>query len=161
MNTYAYVFDTPTMLGDPSGLEAVSWLIHQTAKQNATCGEQCKGADRWNHTVDGSCQRGDSECATAMQAAGFKGPFWPKEHSYSLGCLASLGMGAKSAEFVSIEQGIKASPGIAKTVFGASEEFASFLGHYLHRAFGWESTVIMSPIAIDELLKQCECKNGS
>jgi len=70
-------------------------------------------------------------------------------------------MGAKSAEFVSIEQGIKASPGIAKTVFGASEEFASFLGHYLHRAFGWESTVIMSPIAIDELLKQCECKNGS
>jgi hypothetical protein len=23
MNTYAYVFNTPTMLGDPSGLEAV------------------------------------------------------------------------------------------------------------------------------------------
>jgi hypothetical protein len=160
MNTYNYVFDSPTMLSDPSGLEAVSWLIHQQHKQEKSCGGQCQGPDRWKHTVDGSCQTGDVQCAMAMQAAGFKGPFWSTEHTYSLGCLVSLGLGAKSAELASFEQGIKAAPNIAKTVFGASGEFSSFLGQYLQRVFGWESTVVMSPFAIGELLKQCECKNG-
>jgi uncharacterized protein RhaS with RHS repeats len=160
-NTYNYVFDTPTMLSDPSGLEAVSYLMHQTNRQvSGGYGKQCEGPDRWKHTVDGSCQTGDAQCAMAMQAAGIKGPYWPREHTYSIGCLVSLGLGAKSAELVSLEQGAKASPAIAK-FWGASEEFASFFGQYVQRMLGWESTVVMSPMAIDELLKQCECKNGT
>jgi RHS repeat-associated protein len=160
IDTYSYVFDAPTMLSDPSGLEAVSYLMHQTNSQTTKgCGGQCTGADRWKHTVDGACQMGDAQCAMAMQAAGLKGPHWPRERTYSLGCLASLGLGAKSAELVSIDQTLNNSPKIAKSL-GASEAFASFLGDYLHRLFGWESTLVMSPMAIDELLKQCECKNG-
>jgi hypothetical protein len=56
----------------------------------------------------------------AMQAAGIKGPYWPREHTYSIGCLVSLGLGANSAELVTLEQGAKASPAIAK-FWGASE----------------------------------------
>jgi RHS repeat-associated protein len=160
MNIYTYVFDATIMLNDPSGLEAVSWLIHQQHKQEKGCGGRCQGPDRWKHTVDGSCQTGDAFCAQAMQAAGLPGPYWSTDHTYSLGCLLSLGVGAKSAELATIEQGIKAAPNVTKTVFGASEEFASFLGDYLHRLGGWPSTVFMSPLAIKELLNLCECKNG-
>jgi hypothetical protein len=67
-----------------------------------------------------------------------------------------LGLGAKSVELVSLEQGAKAAPSIAK-FWGATEEFASYFGQYVQRMLGWEFTVVMSPMAIDELLKQCEC----
>jgi len=161
LNTYSYVFDAPTMLGDPSGLEAVSYLMHQTSKElSERCGAPCKGPDRWKHTVDGSCALGDAACAMAMEAAGLKGPFWPRQHTYSLSCLAGLGLGAKSAEFITIGKSIEASPRIAKGVFGASAEFAGFLGDYLGRLFGWEATAVMSSMAVNELLEKCECKNA-
>jgi hypothetical protein len=96
----------------------------------------------------------------ALQAAGFKGPFWPTEHTYSIGCLVSWGAGVKPAAFVGSDITIGQAPKVLN-YFGMAADTAASVGEALGDIFGWPAAVIGAPFGISELAKKCECTNGN
>jgi hypothetical protein len=109
---------------------------------------------------------GDVECATALQLAGFKGPFWPRTRTYSQTCLATIGAVGHAATTVASNVAIHSWAGglvnrLARWTPTAAEEAAAASRSFVRIFGGWEISLIFAPEAMDELLKQCECKDGT
>jgi len=95
----------------------------------------------------------------AFQAAGFKGPFTPYTKTVSIGCLIGVISGVKTFIGGGTEAGVRAVPPVAR-YFGAGEEAASAAGASAG-IISWTLAILAYPIAVDSLLGECECKDGT
>jgi RHS repeat-associated protein len=118
INSYSYADGNPVFEFDRFGLMGFGGGGAAThASSTPVPCKQCEGTDRATFTIGGGCAMGDVQCSMALQAAGFKPPFWPHKRTYSQSCLVTLGIGAKVAEITAVDVGLKQVPTIVPVVW--------------------------------------------
>jgi RHS repeat-associated protein len=166
INPYAYADGNAISEFDPLGLMGFGGggSAAHPQKTPMACGV-CQGTDRVQITTSGACAMGDAPCADAFRAAGFKGPFWPRTRMYSQTCLATLGAAGHGATVVAGNIATRRAGGplnrLGIWLGGAAEDVGAGSRYLVRLIGGWELAIAFAPEAYDELLKKCECKDGT
>jgi RHS repeat-associated protein len=157
-STYAYANGNPVSNVDPLGLMGAGGGGSASHPQSVQC-EECQGTDRVTITRSSACGATDYQCSMALQAAGIAGPYFPTSETVSQTCIAKVVLGVKPAAYVAENTVVSKVPTLAR-LLGATEAVAGILGQAAERLFGWEASIVVSPLIYDEVVSTRKCPNG-
>jgi hypothetical protein len=87
------------------------------------------------------------------------GPYFPTSETVSQTCIAKVVLGVKPAAYIAENAAVSRVPTLGR-LLGATEAVAGVLGQAAERLFGWEASIVVSPLIYDELISTCRCPNG-
>ena len=176
-STYNYVNASPLLGVDPHGLQSIDNpfgpLIPPGGAPDApppSCPEEkCSSPITVTFTTSNVCAMGDAMCAQAMKAAGLQGPYFPQKTTgtYSMTCLAKLGIGVKGTGAVAGNLAGKQLPGafsnaLARVGFPVAGAYAGAAGTTIAEVSSGPIGITVSVVgAVAYLAKECKCdQNG-